>query len=106
MEKLLFRLLLVPITTYFLLTAASYFNSAFYSLFYWYLEDWNISFRTVNLMGMFLFIVVLVWTLAHISFEIVNYLRPSETFSYWLKILRYTPIAGVLLAIPLRSRLI
>lgn len=52
-------------------------------------------------MGFLFLDVVIAWTLTHISFEIVNYLRPSETFSYWLKILRYTPIAGVLLAIPI-----
>lgn len=103
MEKLIFRLLLVPITTYFLFTAVSCFTSAFYSLYYWYLEDWNVSFRTVNLMGFLFLDVVIGWTLAHLLFEIINYFRPGPTLGYWLKILRYTPIAGVLLSIPITT---
>lgn len=101
MEKLIFRLLLFPITTFFLLIAVSYFSSAFYSLYYWYLEDWNFPFRMVNLMGLFFLDMVIAWTLVHLLFEITNYFSPSPTFGYWLKILRYTPIAGVLLAIPI-----
>jgi hypothetical protein len=98
MEKLIVRLLLIPLTAAFLYQALSIVERFLTNLIYFCartIEGFPFRLHPVSFILLVFFIF---WLAAQLVLEILAHFKQDINLSYWLRHLRYAPIAALILA--------
>jgi sterol desaturase/sphingolipid hydroxylase (fatty acid hydroxylase superfamily) len=98
-EKIIARLLFVPITGVFAFLLFTQFGKSLNGLIYNLTEDNYLIFLRYDTRDTVIFGVTVSWIITHIIFEIVAYLYKDFKCKRFLALLRYSPIAILIISV-------
>lgn len=93
MEKLIARILFVPLTGIFVFLLSTQFGNSLNDVIYNLTENYYLIFLKFDTREKVIFWVSVSWIITHIIFEITAYLSKNFTYKRLLTNLRYAPIA-------------
>jgi hypothetical protein len=98
MEKLLARILFIPLTAFFLFNVISTLRGGTINFIYYYSDQRSYLYDQLKPFFPVFTAVFILWIVSHFVLEIAAYVTKSDKISFWLKHLRYAPIAALILS--------